>query len=271
MKGGVVMLKRLLAVVVAGVVGISQIFAMEIKSDTDAIVAMGESEAEMRHMLEFYAFIGAGVKYKKPKDKLKEHIKEHEEVMQAIGNRYKGNKAIMKSVNAEKKAWEPVKNLLLTALSGKKTQEQMTKEALFVDANIRSVIKELENFKKNLVEKSGVKNAKYLDAAEEIGASARRLSAHYMMKMWDLPDPTIMEHWNRGVEIYKHSLEVLEKSKFAKNPEFKKELDTAKQSYDFFMMVIKFKNKYVPIMVQRKADAAIKAGKKMVEIILKDK
>jgi len=68
-----------------------------------------------------------------------------------------------------------------------------------------------------------------LNAAIEIDASARRLSAHYAMAMWDLPDPTIEAHWQKGVAIYAKSLQVLKKSPLVADASFEKSLRTTQK------------------------------------------
>ena len=266
------MFKRFLKAVVIVSVGVTvALYPMErvvIKNDTDAVRAMGAQISHMRHMLEIYSLIGTGVTYKDPQKRLKVIILDYEETIKTVGKRDKNDKYIQDSIARSEKAWEPLKKEMDRALSGKETQAELEKGAMFVHDNIRSVIREMENMKHHFVEISGTKNLEMLDAALDVSTSARRMSAHYMMKMWGLPDPTIEKHWNKGAEIFKKSLEILSKSEFAKDPEFKKELDIAQNSFNFFMTVINFKNKYVPVAVQDKADKAYKAGMMMAKYIL---
>ena len=261
-------LKIVITLVASSTVALYPMGRVVIQNDTDAVRAMGAQMSHMRHMLEIYSLIGTGVTYKDPQKRLKMMIWDYEETIKTVGKKYKNDKYVQESIAKSKKAWEPLKKEMSKVLGGKETPEEVEKGAMFVHDNIRSVIREMENMKHHFVEISGTKNIKELDSALEVAASARRLSAHYMMKMWGLPDPTIEKHWNKGAEIFRKSLETLSKSEFAKIPEFKKELDTAQKSFNFLMTVSKFKNKYVPVAVQDKADKAYKAGMNMAKYIL---
>ncbi len=261
-------LKAAIIGIVGTTVALYPMEKIEIKNDADAIRLMGAQMSNMRHMLEIYSLIGTGVTYKDPQKRLKETISNYEETIKRVEEKYKSDKFIRKSISRSKKAWVPLKEKLDKALSGKESQEKMKKGAMFVHDNMRHVIKEMEDMKGHFVEKSGTKNLKELNAALEIAASARRFSAHYMMKMWEIPDPTIEKHWNEGAKIFKTSLDTLSHSHFAKHPEFKKQLDIAKNSFSFLMTVSKFKDKYMPVAVQDKADKAYKAGINMAKYIL---
>ena len=264
-------LKVILFVAVGTTMSLYPTERVVIQSDEDAVRAVGAQMAHIRHMLEIYSLIGTGVTYKDPQKRLESMILDYEETIKSIKKIYKSDKFVQNSIAKSKKAWEPLKKELSKALSGKETQKEMEKGAIFFHDNIRSVTKEMESMKRHFVDISGAKHFKLLDAALEVAASARRLSSHYMMRMWGLPDPTIEEHWNKGVEIFKSSLDKLSKSEFVKNPQFKKQLDIAKKSFNILTTVNKFKDKYVPIIAQDKADKAVKAGMMMTKYILEHK
>ncbi|SHO80294.1 Nitric oxide-responding transcriptional regulator Dnr (Crp/Fnr family) [hydrothermal vent metagenome] len=232
----------------------------------NAILDIGAQMSNMRNMLETYSLLATNVSYKSPKDRLNKSIAEYENLLDTMAKNFK-EKEIVKSVKVSRKAWKPIKKALLTALTNN-DKKKMMDEGLFIHANIRSVIKELSNMKKHLFKKDNIKDGNLLNASIEIQASSQRLSAHYAMKMWGLPDPTIMEHWNNGVKIYKESIKTLKASEFYKNPEFKKELDNTEKHLKYFNIVITFEDKYVPVLVHDKAQDVFKSGKKLSKIIL---
>ena len=232
----------------------------------DGILDMGAQMSNMRNMLETYSLLATNVSYKSPEDRLKKSIAEYEGVLDSMAKNFK-DKEIVTSVKVSRKNWKPIKEALLTALSDN-DKKKMMDEGLFIHGNIRSVIKELAKMKKYLLKKGNIKGGDLLDASIEIQASSQRLSAHYAMKMWGLPDPTIMKHWDNGVKIYTNSIKVLKASEFYKNAEFKKLLDSTEKHLKYFNIVIMFEDKYVPVLVHDKAIDAFESGKKLSKIIL---
>lgn len=257
---------KLKLLTMALIMSTANINAVEINNSVDAVLAMGGQMSNVRKMLETYALIGAKVKYRAPNERLKAAIGEYESILDTMEKNFQ-DKEIQESILRSRTAWKPVKEALITALENT-DEESMKKTALYIHENIRSVIKELAYVKKYLLDKANVKGLDNLNATIEIGASARRLSAHYMMKMWELDDPTLEKHWNKGVKIYGDSIDVLKKSSFVENPEFKKLLDECETNYKYFVMVAKFKGRYVPVLVHEKAKHVFDNANKMTEIVL---
>ncbi len=254
--------------ILAVILSFSTIQASEAKNILNSTLELGEQMSNMRKMLETYSLIATEVTYKSPNERLKISIAEYEDVINKMDKNFT-DEYIKNSVKASRKAWKPVKAALLTALEDNDA-ERLQKEGLFIHANIRSVIIELANMKKYLLEKAKVSNSQMLNASIEIAASARRLSAHYMMKMWGLPDPTIEKHWDNGVKIYTNSVAELKKSDYYKNPEFKKRLDLCEKNLKYFNTIWMFDDKFMPAIVQEKADIAYRSANDMSRIILTD-
>ena len=234
---------------------------------TKSILNLGKEMSNMRDLLGIYTSIGVGIKYKKPKNRLLNGIKEYEDILENIKSKH-SDKSIQNSITKSKKAWKPVKKALMTA-NRESSREEMRKEALFIHANIRSVIKELASMKAYLLSKIDAKYGAELNAAIEIGASANRLSAHYMMKMWKLDDPTIEKHWNNGVKIYTDSIKILKKSEFYNNQKFKKELDKTEKILKYFVMLAHLDSFAAPALVTMKSSKSLKNAQMMTMIILK--
>ena len=242
--------------------------ASELKKSLNTVFAIGGQMTNMRHLLETYALIATNVSYKAPEKRLLKGILEYEGTIDSIEKEYK-DKEIVASIKAGKKAWKPVKEALLTSIKNNDA-DRMMKEGLFIHANIRSVIKELAKMKKYLLDRDKPKYKDEINAVIEIDASSQRLSAHYMMKMWGLDDPTIQEHWNKGVKIYKDSIKTLKTSHYYKKPKFKKLLDTTERHLKYFTMVVTFEDKFVPVLVQEKAEKVCKTAEVMGEIVINE-
>ncbi len=249
------------------VLSLTQVQAAKMKKGLSSALDLGKQMSNMRNMLETYSLIATQVSYKAPEERLKKGIAEYEGVLASMEKNFK-DKEIKKSIKASRKAWKPVKTALLTALEDNDAKRMMD-EGLFIHANIRSVIIELSKMKMYLLEKNKVKDRKKLNAAIEIAASSQRLSAHYMMKMWGLPDPTIQEHWDQGVKIYTDSIKILKESDYYKDAKFKKNLDITEKHLKYFIIVFTFDDKFVPVLVHDKAEIAYNSANELSETILK--
>jgi len=240
--------------------------ASELKKNINTVFEIGEQMTNMRHLLETYALVATNVSYKAPEKQLLKGILEYEGTIDKIEKNYK-DKDIQESIKKGKKAWKPVKKALLTAIKNNNAG-RMRKEGLFIHANIRYVIIELANMKKYLLKKHNPKDKDALNAIIEIDTSSQRLSAHYMMKMWGLEDPTIEEHWNKGVKIFTESIKTLKASDYYKDAKFKKLLNSTEKSLKYLKMVFTFDDKFVPVIVQEKSGKVSKEADEMAEIYL---
>ena len=236
------------------------------KSSLKSILDLGSQMSNMRNMLETYSLIATKVSYKAPDKRLKDGIAEYENSLKYIETNFSDDE-LKASIKASKIAWKPVKTALMTALTDNDSKRMMD-EGLFIHGNIRSVIKELAKMKMYLLKKAKVKDSEQLNASIEIAASSQRLSAHYMMKMWGLPDPTIQKHWDNGVKIYTDSIKKLKESPYYKDANFKKLLDNTEKHLKYFKMVMTFEDKFVPVLVHDKANEAYNNANKMSKIIL---
>ncbi len=245
--------------------GMSEVHAVGIKNDKDAILALGMEMSNVRKMLEAYILIGNNVAYRDPSEKLKKRIAGYEELLNNLENDFQ-DIAVQESIKKSRVAWKPVKNALDTTLQ-EANEASMKESAIFIHGNIRSVIRELSNMKKYFLNKTDMGNKESLNAAIEIGASARRLSAHYMMKMWKLDDPTIEQHWNKGLKIYKDSLEILMQSPFYEDPKFKKILQKCSKSHVYFTKIGK-KSRFSPALINKRTTIVFEDAKTMTQMIL---
>lgn len=240
--------------------------AQAVQTPIEGIMATGKQIAQVRFMLEIYSIIGAGIKYQTPKTKLQTALKEYEKTLDQLQQGVPDSSVIQEAVKKSRAAWPPVKKSLLTALN-KRDTDAMKKEALFVHGNIRTLIKEMETMKNFFLKNADTPKVQEINDVIEIAASARRLSSHYMLKMWEVPDPTIEEHWKSGMEKYRKALMSLQKSSVTKDPEIVGWIKTCANELTFFQTVIAFDH-YVPILVQRHAHKAYEAAGSIIKKML---
>lgn len=236
-----------------------------IGNNKSTILALGMEMSHMRNMLEAYILIGAKVNYKNPTKKLKNGIVQYETLLHTLQNNYQ-DAHIQDSVAQSLKAWKHVKQAMEMALEEVSLAE-MKKGAIFIHGNIRTVIQELASMKKYLLMQSKLPNKEALNASIEIAASARRLSAHYMMALWKLDDPSIQKHWDKGLKIYADSLNILKHSPYIKNHQFMMLLKKSRKLHVYFTKMGE-KAKIYSILIDKKADIAFHDAEKMTRIIL---
>ncbi len=242
--------------------------AAMVTNKVDAILALGAEMSNVRAMLENYTTIGAKIAFKNPGKQLKKHIETHDALMETLKSTFK-DPQIQQLVTEGLTAWAPVKKALQTA-EGNVDRDQMRKQAQFVHDNIRAVIKNLSALKKIFLTQTKIAHPEALNAAIEIATSARRLSAHYMMFMWKLPDPTIEKHWAQGIKIWSDSIAHLKQSDFYKNPEFKASLDDSEKILKHLIMYASMARSgtVVPAIVHKKSEKAFEEGNALARIIL---
>jgi len=261
-------LKKVKVLAMIFVLNVGTVHGDEIKNNLDAVLGFGGQMSNIREMLETYSLLGMNVSFRHPKDRLKASMAEYETLLDTVEKNFP-DEFIHNSVAKSRTAWKPVNKALHTALEniGK---ESMKDNAIFIHGNIRSVIKEMAAMKKYLLEKMSIADSANLNASIEIGASARRLSAHYMMRLWKLNDPTIEKHWKNGVKIYTDSIAILRKSSYNSDAEFKKLLDTCEKRLQYFNIVWDMPDLKTPVLIHKKGKEAFESANAMSETILKN-
>ena len=239
------------------------------QTDRDTVLKLGMEMSNMRNMLEAFILIGAKIKYKNPTKKLKEGIVHYENMIDTIQSDYPNDAIIQQSIMTSRKAWPIVKGAMQLALQNEPL-EKLKKGAIFIHGNIRTVIKEMAHMKNHIFEVSSIQDKEALNASIEIAASARRLSAHYMMDLWHLDDPTIEKHWKKGMKIYGDSMDTLQTSAYMKNPRFATLFRSVKKYHRYFEKMWE-KPKIFSILIDKKANIAYEQAKEMTQIILNSK
>jgi hypothetical protein len=241
----------------------------EMKNDRDTILVLGEELSRLDNMLEVFAMIGTDVEYKAPKKRLKDSMEKYESEIKALQGKYPDGE-IADILKKALKHWNHVKKDLGDAFKGDTAKEQMKKDAIDVHREIGEMIEDMEKIKDIVVKASKLSNIKELNAMMGITSSSKGISAHYLMKMWDLNDESIGKHLDKEFKIYGESLSLLDNSEFAKDKEFAPLLEEIKKEYKFSAMLIKMteNGKYTPALMQEHTDKATDAALKMIKIIL---
>ncbi len=231
-----------------------------------AVLSIGQELAGIRSALGLYCMAGMKVKYKDPHKRIAALAAHYEKTLQGIKKDF-ADPEIQKKIASSESAWAKLKPKMLSA----KSQPDILKNnALFIHGHIRSVLKGLEEIKEILLSKADSVNASYINAAIEVGASSKRLSSHYMMKLWKLDDSTIDKHWKSGVKRYKDGIELLKNSPFAKKAAFREKIAFCEKELAFFEMMYQM-GKGVPTIIDSKSNRILKASQEMANAILNTK
>jgi len=243
--------------------------ANETKKDQDSVLALGMEMSNMRNMLAAYILTGAKISYKRPHERLKNGIVHYENMLDTLTKDYPNDKVMQDSIQKSRDAWVNVKGAMELALKNT-SLEKLKSGAIWIHGNIRTVIKEMANMKAHLFKTSTIQNKDALNASIEIAASAKRLSAHYMMDLWHLDDPTIEKHWEKGMKIYADSILVLKNSPFIHNKKFASNLRSVIKYHRYFRKMWE-KPKIYSILIDKKTDIVFHKAKEITEIILQSK
>jgi len=264
---------KFFAIFILLVISFESLSSLEFKDDDDAILAIGKEMAGTRYMLETYAMIGAKVTYKAPRKRILKEINSFEELLDALNRNYP-EAEVQEPLKVINKNWKYVKKSFKLAIEPDIEPEKLKEGAKVLHEECKDTTKALEDIKSYILSKVNLENEDELNAAIEIGTSARGLSSHYAMWMWGLHDDTIKEHWNKWIKIYEDSLDILKKSKFNSNKKFAKDLKFTKDTLAYFKMMYQMGQsgkKFVPALIQEKAEEVNRASLDMVKIILNSK
>ena len=231
-------MKRILWIFLSSIILLNaQAVRIEIKSDKDGIIYLGGELSNIRGMLETYAQIVDHISYKHPKEKLHKSLDQLDTLLSQLDVTYDSDSVIREHTKKARDFWAPVKKILLGAFDGSVDTNTLRSKTITIHNNIRNTIKSISAMKAHIIQTSKIKHSAEINAALEIGASARRMSAHYMMRLLNIDDPTIEAHYKNGLKIYEESLVILHASTFAKDPVCAKSLTLFERKLLYFKQI----------------------------------
>jgi len=236
------------------------------KEDTiETILSLGIQMSNLVNMLETYALVGLSVSYKTPVERLKNGITDYDMMLVNLETSFQ-DKEIQQSVQKIRASWKRIRRALygVLVLTDKNT---MKLNSVYINKKLRLAIKELAIMKNFLLKKVKMRDKALVDAAINIGLSIERLSANYMMKIWEVDDPEIKKYWDKNLNTFSSSLKVLQGSSFAKDKQFKKYLTKCGKELKYFTVIFGLDMR-VPALVHEKAFQIVDNSNKMINMIL---
>jgi len=222
--------------------------AIEIESIYDAVDVAGKQRMFTQRMLKDYAMVGMKNSFGKPDEDLKKIMVEFEEHLHAL-HEYTKNKDIRKSAKKVETLWLPIKKILETTPSKENVSKlQESLELLLSAANDTTGL---------FAKETGKKSGKVVDMSGRQRMLSQRMASLYMLKVWGVDDEKFKDKMQSSMELFKTSLEELQKSEL-NTDEINKLLSEVEKSFMFFEVMNKSSNTFIPSLIYKKSNDILK-------------
>jgi nitrate/nitrite-specific signal transduction histidine kinase len=224
------------------------LFAIDIKSIYEAVDISGKQRMFTQRMLKDYAMIGMKNSFGSPDKDLKEIISEFEEHLYALHD-YTKNDEIKKSTKKLEALWLPIKKVLESPPNKEeagKLQEDL--ERLLSAANDTTAL---------FAKETGKESGKIVDMSGRQRMLSQRMAGLYMLKVWGVDDNKFKEKMKKSMELFKSSLEELQKSEL-NTDEINTLLDDVEKSFMFFEIMNKSNSVFIPSLIYKKSNDILK-------------
>jgi len=218
--------------------------AVEIKSPTHAVDIAGKQRMFTQRMLKDYAMVGMGNTFGKPKEDLKKISADFQDHMESLAG-FTKNDALKKSIKKVEVLWGPLKKTLAEAPSKEKVEK--------LQIDLDALLKASDDTTKLFAKESGKVSGDIINKSGRQRMLSQRMASLYMLKVWEVEDPQFKTKLDDAMNLFKTSLDELEKSSL-NTDEIKKLLAKVKRSFMFFEMMSRSKSKFVPTLIYKKSN-----------------
>jgi len=231
------------------------LLAIDIKSIYDAVDIAGKQRMFTQRMLKDYAMIGMKNSFGNSNEDLKNIMGEFEEHLHALHD-YTKNTKIKKSTKKVEGLWLPIKKVLESKPDKDKVSKlQEDLEHLLSVANDTTAL---------FAKETGKESGKVVDMSGRQRMLSQRMASLYMLKVWGIDDDKFKEKMKSSMELFKTSLEELQKSKF-NTDEINKLLNDVEKSFMFFEVMNKSDNVFIPSLIYKKSNDILKNMNKVTQ------
>jgi len=226
----------------------NSLFAVDIKNIYDAVDIAGKQRMFTQRMLKDYAMIGMKNSFGNPDKDLKTIMSEFEDHLHSLHD-YTKNDEIKKSAKKVEKLWIPIKKVLEdTPNKDEVSKLQESLELLLSAANDTTGL---------FAKETGKESGKVVDMSGRQRMLSQRMASLYMLKVWGIDDDKFKDKMKSSMELFKSSLEELQKSEF-NNDEINGLLTDVEKSFMFFEVMNKSSSVFIPSLIYKKSNDILK-------------
>ena len=226
----------------------SSVWAIEIKDLAQAVNEAGRQRMLTQRMLKDYAMIGIGNTFGNPKEDLKKVTAMFEDHLLGL-TAFAKDPETKKSLEEQRRLWEPIKKMLLEPPSKEKAKVLQEKlDTLLKAANTTTGL---------FAKQTGKKSGEIINIAGRQRMLSQRMAALYMLRVWGIDDPKFKEKMDAAMKLFADSLEKLIKSD-QNTDEIKKLLARVKQNFMFFQVMNRSQSRFIPSLIYKKSNEILK-------------
>jgi len=237
-----------------------------IKTKQDAMIAIGLETANLNSILSLLCMNYMGVEYNNPHQRIQAIAKHYDETLEAM---HKGFESpdIRQNIDNLKAQWARSKDKILAQFNNNTSQKI---DARSVYDSIQTNLAELKKTQALFLEGFQTNHIADVNAAIEIGASAKQLSSLYLIKLCKLDNPTYDELWLKAVHRFQTGIATLKQSSLMHDKTFTTALTASEKHLHFFEMMKKM-SRGAPVAIDKRSDQVLRLSTQMLKTILETK
>ncbi len=235
--------------VVLGLIFVSgQLWSIEIKNLAQAVNEAGRQRMLTQRMLKDYAMIGIGNTFGNPRADLKKVTQMFEDHLQGL-TAFATDPETKKSLEEQRKLWEPIKKML---------EEPPSKErAAELQGKLDALLKAADRTTKLFAKQTGKKSGEIINISGRQRMLSQRMANLYMLRVWGIDDPKFREKMDAAMKLFGDSLNRLMASDL-NTEEINKLLNRVKKNFMFFQIMNRSQTKFIPSLIYKKSNEILK-------------